>query len=126
MITKELLSNVLDKEIVNVADQLDEYNMLYWDEQNTDYLKCRLNVYELVHKCKEWAMSKGFIILTYIHEMAGAKREGESYYNVDVDYHSNKSKFGNLAFSDTAKEEPEAIFKGCQFILNQIKEQNND
>lgn len=66
------------------------------------------NIYELANKCKEWAMSQGFIILTY----------GEAYYNVDVHYHSNKSKFGNLAFSETAQEEPQAIFKACQYILD--------
>lgn len=73
-----------------------------------------INLYELSHRCKEWATSKGFIILTY----------GEAYYNVDVHYRSNKSKFGNLAFSETDLEEPEAVFKACEFILTQLNKED--
>jgi hypothetical protein len=106
MISQDLLSEILNVDCyeVGVSKNIFTYQLVKG-------CKSEINIYELVHKCKEWAMSKGFIVLTY----------GEAYYNVDVHYHSNKSKFGNLAFSDTAQEEPEAMFKGCQYILDQIK-----
>lgn len=111
MISKELLSEVLGRDILycdmstintNQIDYIMEFDKSEYHENRT------INIYELAHKCKEWATSQGFIVLTY----------GEAYYNVDVHYHSNKSKFGHLAFSDTAQEEPEAIFKACAWILN--------
>ena len=111
MISQDLLTEVLNIDCYEVG--VSRNTLTY---QLVKGCKSEINIYELAHKCKEWAMSKGFIVLTY----------GEAYYNVDVHYHSNKSKFGNLAFSETAKEEPEAMFKGCQFILNQIKDKKND
>jgi len=106
MISEELLSTILGAGVTRVVHYPKDSN-LYYSFTGTDTQ--HINIYELAHKCKEWAMSQGFIVLTY----------GEAYYNVDVHYHSNKSKFGNLAFSDTAQEEPEAIFKACQWILEQ-------
>lgn len=112
MISIELLSKVLNKDILNIQKSTNTKILFSYKSNLHSAQTSDINIYELAHKCKEWAMSKGFIVLTY----------GEAYYNVDVHYHTNKSKFGNLAFSDTAQEEPEAMFKGCQYILDQIKE----
>lgn len=105
-ISKELLSKVLGIRVDSFYSHVSSGMLGYFC--NNDQFQEEINIYELAHKCKEWATSQGFIILTY----------GEAYYNVDVHYHSNKSKFGNLAFSADAKTEPEAIFKACKWILD--------
>jgi hypothetical protein len=114
MISKELITQILrvypqyskqDECTGNITYE-GKSSIIYFEVNSKMISQC--NVYELAHKCKEWAMSKGFIILTY----------GEAYYNVDVHYKCNNSKIGRMAFYDTAQEEPEAIFKACQWILD--------
>jgi hypothetical protein len=114
MISKELITQVLrgypkyseqDECTGNITYKVGS-NIIHF-EVNSNMMS-QYNVYEFAYKCKEWAMSKGFIIITY----------GEAYYNVDVHYKNNKSQIGRMAFYDTAQEEPEAIFKACQWILD--------
>lgn len=71
MISKELLSEVLG---INIGtyycdDQL--YEDKYWvdDTQSTPYLVWNvmgqwhnIDIYELAHKCKEWAMNENYIL----------------------------------------------------------------
>jgi hypothetical protein len=102
MISKELLSEVLNKPVT----------LLRVVEDGTDYLASivytehgKMNIYELAHKCKDWALMHDFSIKstydfthTCFASVYGLQRG--SYFNVQAD------------------AEPEAIFKACQWILD--------
>ena len=115
MISKELLSEVLGVE-VNIFD-VDKKNDLVFEYKNDgtygdtdikinkDFIGTYINIYELAHKCKEWANSIGYKM--------------ESGTNCLIGYSASTCRSmtddGWTVFqSDT---EPEAIFKACEWIL---------
>lgn len=101
-ISKELLSEVLKftkynfiKEgFIEIEDSILKYGV-----KHNIYEK--INIYELAHKCKEWAIKNDFFIF--------------SGYNGNYNCFVNHS--GNRFFGDT---EPEAIFKATQYIYNNL------
>ena len=108
--SKELLSEVLELDI-RESKYKDIDNMLlrygYWQEcisngkdiSGVEYAK--INIYELAHKCKEWAWLKykKNIVSTYL---------GSAYiFPLNGEQHETT--------------EPEAIFKACEWILEQNK-----
>ena len=106
-ITKELLSEILGEDLV----EFDDGGYLYrHKEKQSEYVASTkeapifINLYELMHKAKEWARVKG-ILLTISYTQSGVTcGYGYDYTNVPkVEY-----------FAET---EPEAVFKACQFIL---------
>lgn len=112
MISKELLSAVLGREVKKVikVEQKDVIGLLTFKvlRFETPYGDMRsISIHELAHKCKEWAMSKGYVLLTV----------GGMYYNCYVHYTTNKSEWGNRANECSASTEPEAIFKACEWVL---------
>ena len=112
MISKELLSEVLEREVTDFE---------YWD--NNEY-RCTayfdgfrqrffLNIYELAHKCKEWIINKGYVLkLCYVLEndtrelcfiettLLRSNQYSSDYYDID------------------SKTEVEAVIKACEWILN--------
>jgi len=115
-ISKELLSEVLeykDKDYVIVATEKDifldknylhfEYQDPYCTPETYITIKDKINIYELAHKCKEWAISKGYILQS-------------GYQNcICINFTDNLSK---NKFS--AHTEIEAIFKACEWVLKEI------
>ena len=110
--SKELLSEVLGIGI--------DYNghfelgiLIYGEKGN--YWRSSINIYELAHRCKEWATTKNFCITssTFIAE------EDDN----DLEWIKNKNyAWAELSIVDLifrAKTEPEAIFKACEWILQQ-------
>ena len=86
MINKELLSEVLHgsriiiKDLVNMENCLEYVSYCSINEMNgtkhnenlpDNYYVVKadrwqeINIYELAHKCKEWALSKGYIVIEY-------------------------------------------------------------
>lgn len=102
MISKELLSEVMGQEIRElgtiIIDDL-SYFSVFWRA---------INIYQLAHKCKEWAWDNGYgmnITRSLLHDM----------YGTTIFYKNGAfSSSGGLA--DT---EPEAIFKACDWILKE-------
>lgn len=123
MISKELLSEVLEREVTDFE---------YWD--NNEY-RCTayfdgfrqrffLNIYELAHKCKEWAFYTYKISVSsfksgsfYLKEFNQIKDNSE--YWVELDTASIDCEI-NIDDSGIFKScsEHEAIFKACQWILD--------
>ena len=117
MISKELLSEVLGKEILSIYNEPrkclhcigftvkgDMFN-------GADYI----NIHELQHKCKEWAKTESYHITTYTHLDTSA---------VSLIHYTNKDKrYSSPPMS--VLSEPEAVFKACQWILNN-KQVSND
>ena len=111
MISKELLSEVLG---INI-DENDIYiknNYIYYAycRSDNEWINASSNIYELAHKCKEWALSKEYVISSH----SKYKLDG---YNCIL-YCNN----GEIDEDFTSDTEPGAIFKACEWILDNIKE----
>ena len=107
MISKELLSKVLDINCTAVELPL-EGSMLGFQTDNKMFLHL-INIYELAHKCKEWAypIEDNYVMSSGYHDSM-AFCVLESLKDSSIQF-----------YADT---EPEAVFAACQWIL----EQNND
>ena len=120
IISKELLSEVLDKKVVvddisNIELKENTITFIedYWDEDEGSgfYRNHTINIYELAHKCKEWALSKGYILMS-------KPRTSSSFATCEF-CKNGKCDYEDDLWNDfRADTEPEAIFKACQWILN--------
>lgn len=112
MIRKELLSEVLGKVVLDVEHELiNSFNEVgYSDEYDMPF---RINVYELAHNCKEYAMKHDYCLNSF------------------TDYNGTWFSYANNIIDGIAKQfsaetEYEAIFKACQFILDEQDQINNE
>ena len=142
-ISKELLSVVFNDiqklhyvgegiyRIVNCSGSICEYE-IYKSVHDGSGIACRdINIYELAHKCKEWAYAEGYCIRTFqsaigwvvdlIHE---DRTKTQSQY-------SRKDNINGQLYIEIFPRETEAtihpkhfnieldaIFKACQWILD--------
>lgn len=116
MITEELLSEVLNTsepyfESSNGKELVFWSGGFYRKDRETE----RINIYELAHKCKEWARTQDYYIQT------GNRLDGTTRYDVlsariDIDFEDYDD---SEIFSEIYDTEPEAIFKACEWILEQ-------
>jgi len=105
MISKELLSEVLDEKVNEEETDMEGKillrhlnNKIWW--HNDEQVKS-INIYELAHKCKEWVRDKEYMMTIYLH----------------LDCIAVKLSERDIAF--VADSEPEAIFKACEWIREQ-------
>ena len=100
-LTKELLSEVLEAEVIDYVISASTISILY--KHREDYLEhqCHWNIYELMHKCKEWAIMND-ISIGSVHD--GLRWKSWIVGERDDFYHTT---------------EPEAVFKACQWIIEQ-------
>jgi len=95
MISKELLSEILGEEVKEVYGE-QSYMLCYL---SSDIYA--INIYELAHKCKMWAKKQGYWL----------------YSSIDVcDIWEENINIKNVQETN----EPEAIFKACEWIREQI------
>ena len=73
----------------------------------------KINIYELAHKCKEWAFSKGY-------EVNCQRTLGYENWVVEVVSEEEYVEF----IKDDVPTEPEAIFAACEWVLENQKEKN--
>ena len=83
-----------------------------------------INIYELAHKCKEWARRNGLLLTTCPYEIYNQYCGNDDDYStytcyVNISQHENGIDYD---FEVTADTEPEAIFKACQNILDKSSE----
>ena len=109
MIRKKLLSEVLGHEFDSFTYNKESSDIRIVVDNN--YSPIYINIYELAHKCKEWALNQDncfsivsgkvpnnyFCVVQYSFQWLG-KDGYEEYFTEDT--------------------EPEAIFKACQWILD--------
>lgn len=115
LISKELLSAVLDLKNrktesldINILSSEVIYSSYSKDEK--DYIPSKsINIHELAHKCKEWAL-KDYEIHSAIIDNNKASCEIFSTRLQEKEFQ--------------AETEPEAIFKACQWIYDNQKEGN--
>ena len=101
MISTELLGEVVigsypqdDRVPDLIRNEIQWFNSVDWEYQ-------RLNMYELTHKCKEWALENGYELYS------------SSIGICDIFNNDFENKGAHIAGT-----EPEAIFKACQWILD--------
>jgi hypothetical protein len=116
MITKELLSSVLGKQVVKfkvkprtVAVKYMKYGKSISGNEYQTIERVFINKYELAAKCKEWARHNEFWINSWL---TMDKREANN--GGCESGHTHKDINSGIIF---CKTEPEAIFKACQWIL---------
>ena len=104
-ISKELLSEVLDlKQEIQLVEYSDitkivnYYHNAFWRQGN------HINIYELTHKCKIWALGKGYWIASEtLKDMGKAFALSEDMTDFTIE----------------ANTEVEAIIEACERILNE-------
>ena len=122
MISKELLSEVLEKKAISKIEydklrNIVEYQQLerYWEG---------INIYELAYKCKEWAEYNGWFLYPCRNFESTYKKFGCSIMKPRY----SAGQFSRLLSRDgyderdyLADTEIEAVFKACQWILDNGK-----
>lgn len=103
VISKELLSEVLGNGIYTHVS-LDNC-VVSWNNAKEDE---SINIYELANKCKEWAVVKQFYniatLLDYTGHTCIIRQDPITFLNTELRFR--------------AGTEPDAIFKACQWILD--------
>lgn len=115
--SKELFEQVMDIKLGNIYNKEQELIATDKAAMYTDISKEYrigdsidiINIHVLAHKCKEWAYKQGYVILS-----------GHSAYGIGVFFCSCKgwlSENYDKRIEINHNTEPEAIFKACQWIL---------
>lgn len=121
--SKELLSEVLSKEfnfMFGISDISTYNNLVQISFYETELCSMcglhQINIYELAHKCKEWAFDKEYSVYATQYKID----DGEwcIYVFKDKDMHD----YGCDICDTTFKTEPEAIFKACEWIMEKENE----
>ena len=122
IISKELLSEVFGQEVKFIRYIANNTYEVHFEKPIR--LKYQIiNIYELAHKCKEWALSQGFSLSS--SKPIVANDEGNQVFNYwwcAYLHEINKESFEGPAMATfnnfNSEIEPEAIFKACQWILD--------
>lgn len=111
MVSKELLSAIRadNHKVLNTdLNYLEEDNKIGYLLDNRQWYF--INIYELAHKCKVWAHSKGYMLNTVI-----LTADNKTWHCED-DYRKTRTTWKD-------DSEPLVIFKACDWILEEITEQ---
>ena len=103
MISKELLSEVLEENFSSNKIEFEQSRGVDSSRMVIDNWRT-INIYELAHKCKEWAFKNGYYLTIYNDA-------------IDVVLQSNCKVLENVT-NDTFMYDPNLVFKGCQWILD--------
>jgi len=108
IISKELLSEVVGMPYPCITNMRIGNNIVEYTTYELPTHKYKeINIHELAHKCKEWALNQDIVIHTFIdHNGRAFARRGSGII---------PTMGGNYS-GDT---EPEAIFRACEWILEQ-------
>jgi hypothetical protein len=124
IISKELFSEVLGIEFLQIVTDskviennlkrgLSSSMIAYREGIEWSYI----NIHELAHKCKEWALIRGHCLQSCIHDN-GSYEGVYCVCEILTPIYGSSSLFDALLKTTDAETEPEAIFKACQWILN--------
>lgn len=117
MISKELLSEVLDYDVdkYTIVSSTEITQIRIWkkDAETWDYRS--YDIHYLAHKCKEWIINKGYVLkLCYVLEndtrelcfiettLLKSNQYSSDYYDMD------------------SKTEVEAVIKACEWIYKEL------
>ena len=115
--SKELLSEVLGGKVIDIRHnrndrRMNRFTIKYIDSHDLEHeagykhSTIQYNIYELMHKCKEWMSSKKKLpIIEYLPN---------GLVSCGINYDIITEKCELIEYGDT---EPEAVFKACQAFL---------
>ena len=122
MISKELLSEVLGIRYIAmnpILEPMNKIGYLVYGSQNTPQEVRRnhkqINIYELAHKCKEYAYNQGYIISSGLTPVLGVNKDGWA------EVFSSSTPLDGKLHTFKQLSEPEAIFKAAQWVLDNVK-----
>jgi len=105
MISKQLMREILGKEVFNIRfasfGTYEDKNTIIADYmKDEDHFSDTINIHEVTHKCKVWAMGEGFRVIEY-------------GYCVKV------FKEDNIVFNQCRLElfDKELFFEACQWVI---------
>lgn len=109
IVSKELLSEVLEEDIFSIEEGISYivggYDTLLHYKTSSRFDICRtINIYELLHQCKMWALKNGYKLQDYANSIVIVN------LNMNIEYAVIDDNFNNAY--DT-----ERFFKACQWIL---------
>ena len=130
MISKELLSAVLGVKFGTYFRDWQETEARLWVDNtgSTPYV-CwdavpfvdEINIYELAHKCKEWAVNQGYTLISGRYLYNCEIQKSSCIINLNFTY-LDDGEFTTDSYSNLeefeADTEPAAIFKACQWIYD--------
>ena len=116
LISVELLSDVLGVEVVRIGEFNGSNLQVYIEHlEYADYYEIAfkrkndwfstINIHELAHKCKEWAVKKEYHLWSRLNQCQVEKFESSHHLGI------------NIFKADT---EPEAIIKACEWLKEQL------
>ena len=114
MISKELFSKVIGNDIDWCSKHPSE-PVVEFHANNTNTICEHINIYELAHKCKEWAFDIGYSVESAKKNILEDKKMKSKWIccGFTPEY--------NIMPTSEADTEPEAIFKACQWVLENRK-----
>lgn len=120
MINKNLLGEILGLKVLSIHGfmknsfgmQLEFHSL---DSEHKINEKDHINIFELANKCKAWAWNKHQIVIS--SSMCGYVKDHKHYALATAIGTLNGKEIDEEFFADN---EPEAIFKTCEWILAQI------
>jgi len=120
VVNNELLSVVLDVSSGWFIDNITisgSQVIIDYGKHDGDFDKDVFNIYELTHKCKEWALSN-------VEQLVWDSNTTSLYLNkFSCDITSEGGFYYDTKFEATT--ELEAIFKACEWILQQTDQKEN-
>jgi hypothetical protein len=119
MISKELLSEIVGFDVnkVEIADKYpknDKSKIYFLISGNLHYSS--INIHELAHKCKEWALSCGDVRIDCSEYATGSRIKVRL---LAVTVHNCDEIERCFEFNSMIK--PEHVFEYCQWVLDRIK-----
>jgi hypothetical protein len=126
-ISKELLSEVLKLEVIShsLLNKLtNNFHIAYIPLEDSLYTRSMTNnINDFFFHCKEWAMSKGYQIISGLSDEPAYREQDEKAY-AQIRYYF-EDEFGNGDYEDMyfmANTEIEAVIKASEYILKKINE----
>lgn len=122
-ISKELLGEVLGYEVdafLGISENEIDYTCCR--DKNIGYEDISINIYEFVFKCKEWAMDKGYQIISGLSDEPAYRKQDEKAY-AQIRYYTEDEN-GNGEYEEMyfmANTEVEAVIKASEYILKESK-----
>lgn len=126
MISKELLSTILDHEIdglvpYNKGESFVEYTQ--HPINSDDGIWEIINIHVLSYRCREWSNSKGYEIIV-------RKTDFDIPFNFVINEHWDCDNSGSAPYSvsdheDYAETDPEAYIQACEWVLKEIQKEEN-
>lgn len=115
MISKELLSEVLKDNDILHFDFSEGDTILYYAndpiQQFLDTPYHKINIYELAHKCKEWAFDTSYLSIIVF-------KMNDDLYKCEIADIRDSIGVWSTKYSFKAESEQYAVFEACQWILD--------